>query len=347
MRVLRWRSIPAALVAAALVAGGARAAQAAPTTANPFGVIDEVDANAPGGVRVRGWVIDPDTNGPIQIGMVLDGAPTGPLSADRSRPDVAAAYPGFGPNHGFDGVIPVSHGLHSFCLVGFNTGPGADTQFGCGTISRSAGPFGVVDVVSLQPGGVRVAGWVIDPDTVEPVSMRFTVDGEPAGPLTPADRSRPDVAAAHPLYGDRHGYDVTVPVGHGRHQICIIGVNRESGADTVFGCGPVNRNANPFGTIDDARLAPGGLRVRGWVIDPDTVAATTVRIELDGVVSVVVPADVSRPDVAAAHPPYGPLHGYDAVISVPPGTHNFCVRALNVASGSDTLFGCGTVTRTA
>jgi hypothetical protein len=349
MRATRWRSLTGALLAAALVSGGGQAAraQAAPTTANPFGVVDEIDANAPGGVRLRGWLIDPDSNAPVRLGMLLDGVAVTPLTAGLSRPDVGAAYPTFGAGHGFDGVIPVGHGAHSFCLYGINNGPGADTQFGCGTISRNASPFGVVDVLVLRPGGVRVAGWVIDPDTVEPVSMAFTVDGVAVGDDTPASRPRPDLAAAHPLYGPDHGYDVTVPVGHGQHEICIIGRNTGTGSDTVFGCGPVTRDANPFGTIDDVKMAPGGIRVRGWIIDPDTSAPTTARIEIDGVVSVTIPADVARPDVAAAHPPYGPNHGYDAVVDVPLGTHNFCVRAINLATGGDVLFGCGTVTRTA
>jgi hypothetical protein len=348
MRALRWRSITGALLAAALVAGGGRVARAAaPTTANPFGVIDEIDANAPGGVRLRGWLIDPDTTGPVRLGMLLDGVDVTPLTAERARPDVATAYPAFGPDHGFDGVVPVAHGVHSFCLYGRNSGPGADTQFGCGTINRNAGPFGVVDTLALQPGGVRVAGWVIDPDTTEPVSMRFTVDGVAPSPDTLASRVRPDVALAHPLYGDRHGYDATVPVGHGQHQLCIIGRNTGTGTDTVFGCGPVTRNANPYGTLDEVVLAPGGIRVRGWAIDPDVVTATTMRVDVDGVSVVTVPANVSRPDVGAANPPFGPDHGYDAVVPVPLGTHNFCVRAVNVGPGSDSQFACGTVSRSA
>ena len=49
-----------------------------------------------------------------------------------SRPDVAEAFPGFGPYHGYDANIPLPVGVHQVCVTAINTGPGATNRsLGC------------------------------------------------------------------------------------------------------------------------------------------------------------------------------------------------------------------------
>ncbi len=63
-----------------------------------------------GGVRLKGWALDADTSAPIDVHVYVDGGWGGLTRADRSRPDVAVAFPRFGseprirsgdPHHGW------------------------------------------------------------------------------------------------------------------------------------------------------------------------------------------------------------------------------------------------------
>ncbi|MDP9091364.1 MAG: fibronectin type III domain-containing protein [Actinomycetota bacterium] len=98
---------------------------------------------------------------------------------------------------------------------------------------------------------------------------------------------------------------------------------------------------SPFGHNDVVAAVPGGVRVGGWAIDPDAQqAALTVALYSDGNLITSVPANVPRPDVAAANPGAGPLHGYDTHVSVADGNHTVCVRAINIGPGADRTLGC-------
>ncbi len=83
-------------------------------------------------------------------------------------------------------------------------------------LSRPPGPpFGSVDALRAVPGGVQVAGWVIDPDTAAPRTCTSTWM---AGHGADADGSRPDVATAFSGYGPAHGFGATIPAGAGSAQ---------------------------------------------------------------------------------------------------------------------------------
>lgn len=103
----------------------------------------------------------------------------------------------------------------------------------------------------------------------------------------------------------------------------------------------------PVGWFDQAQVtATGTLTVTGWALDPDTpTAASTVEVAVDGRVQ-AVPADADRPDVGAAYPAAGPLHGFSTTATVDPGTHTVCVDALDPTTALRTKLGCRTVTLT-
>ena len=105
---------------------------------NPFGAFDTVTAVDPGTVRVRGWAADPNAKaGPLSVHVYANGKYAGALTANKSRPDVAAAYPGYGSNLGYDNWIslPVS-GSVQVCVYGINIGAGyTNTQLGCRTLT--------------------------------------------------------------------------------------------------------------------------------------------------------------------------------------------------------------------
>jgi hypothetical protein len=188
----------------------------------PIGQLDLV-RQVPGGVLVFGWAIDPDTTAPIDVHIYVDNAIVGGWRADRYRPDVGAAYPGSGDNHGYDVTIPMAEGAHEVCVYAINVGPATgNPQLGCRSVTVSHTPFGVLDAVHTVSGQtVRVAGWAIDPDTADPIEVQIYLDGVRLAILT-ANGNRPDVGAAHLGYGDNHGFDTTIGNFFGGRTVCIV-----------------------------------------------------------------------------------------------------------------------------
>lgn len=201
---------------------------------SPFGSRD-VARQVPGGVQLTGWAIDPDVAGPISV-HAYAGASGVAVTADRSRPDVGRAYPGWGPLHGYDVVVPTSaSGPVDVCAYAINTGGGSNTTLRCSVLQLRQDPFGAVDSVQRVDSGVRIRGWALDPSVGSSVKVHVYVAG--AGPVTAdASGSRPDVAAAYPGYGSTHGYDVTVGAAPGA-RICVYAIDEGPGGNALVGCG--------------------------------------------------------------------------------------------------------------
>ncbi len=189
-----------------------------------------------GGVSVGGWAFDPDTTASIPVHVYVDG--TGyVLDTTGARPDVGAAYPGYGDAHGFGGTVPASPGTHQVCAYGIQTaGAGANSLLGCRTVTVPTGPpVGSVDLAYSAFGLVRVAGWALDPDTPASIPVHVYVNG--VGRAVTADLSRPDVAGVYPGAGSSLGYDLTVPrVGAGPNTVCVYGINAGAGGNSLLGC---------------------------------------------------------------------------------------------------------------
>jgi hypothetical protein len=66
-------------------------------------------------------------------------------------------------------------------------------------------------------------------------------------------------------------------------------------------------------------------------------------VYVDGTFSAAFTANVSRPDVAAAFPSYGALHGFTMLVGVPSGTHTICVYGINNAGTTNPSIGCRVV----
>lgn len=83
-------------------------------------------------MTVTGWAIDGDTTCPLRTLLVVDGRTVAEQWADRPRPDVASAYPRFGPNHGTELPAAVPPESVQACLVVIGEGPGLPfTSLGC------------------------------------------------------------------------------------------------------------------------------------------------------------------------------------------------------------------------
>jgi hypothetical protein len=201
---------------------------------SPFGAFDAISSK-PGGVSVAGWAIDPDIATAATIHVYVNGVGFA-LTADTNRPDIAAAFQGYGAAHGFSSVLPAPGGAVTVCAYGINVGVGANSLLGCRKTTVPTGsPFGVVDTLARSGNSVTGSGWVIDPDTAASIPVHVYVDGVGYG-LT-ANGSRPDVAGGLPAYGPAHGYTFSLPVAAGPARVCIYGIEiAGTGANVLLGC---------------------------------------------------------------------------------------------------------------
>ncbi|MHB1472340.1 MAG: DUF1906 domain-containing protein, partial [Dermatophilaceae bacterium] len=253
-----------------------------PNRGSPVGQLEST-STGPSKVTANGWAIDPDTSSPILVQMYVDGRANALTWADQPRPDVAAAYPAAGPNHGYTLTMAATPGPHSVCLYAINTGPGTSRPLGCRTVTAaSSDPFGQIDAVTTGPSTVTAAGWAIDPDTSAPTLVQMYVDGR-ANALTWADQPRPDVAAAYPATGPNHGYTLTMATTPGPHSVCLYAINTGPGTSRPLGCRTVSvANSNPFGQIEAVTTGPHAVTATGWAIDPDTSSPILVQMYVDG-----------------------------------------------------------------
>jgi hypothetical protein len=305
--------------------------------ANPVGSFDAATPNGPESIFVGGWAIDPDTAGSIQVHVYVDSVGTA-LVANLSRPDVAAAYPGYGDLHGFAANISAPAGPHQVCAYGINVQGGANVTLGCTSVTVTGRPSGSLDVATARPGAVDVAGWVAVPYAPGSPAI-LSVDGVVAAQIDPTI-ARSDVQALIPTAGTTTGFVGTVPASGGTHRICL---STTGAALDALGCRTVTLPSGPpFGSFDLATGVPGGVRVGGWAIDPDTATPIPVHVYVDSAGTALL-ADQSRPDVAAAFPGYGSPHGFGATVAATPGSHRVCAYGINSGIGANSLIGCKTV----
>jgi len=299
---------------------------------DPFGRLDAASAGA-NALTVSGWAIDPDTNDPIAVHVYVDGAFRGAVSASASRPDVGAAVPGYGNNHGFSlRVGNLAPGDRRVCAYAINVGPwgSANTELQvCRTVRVSASPVGSFDIARLAPGGARVTGWAADPDSSATVQLEFTVDGALASTGS-ASLTRTDVAAIFPSFGSLRGFNtiVPLPVTPGPRRVCANAVDLPTADRVQLGCGTVVvPSGNPLGSVDAASPVTDGIVVAGWALDWTTANPVDVTVVVDGVAMTTVVASLSRPDVKAAYPEFDDRRGFTATVPAVRGPHTVCAVA--------------------
>lgn len=311
---------------------------------DPVGFVDNV-SSSPGEIYIAGWALDPNSAAPIDVHVYVDGAARS-VRADASRPDLAAHYPGLGTNHGYAVTVPAPQwGDVDVCVYGINVLGGSNRLLGCQRVTSYGGsPIGYLDGVVPGPGSVTVAGWALDPDTVEAIRVHVYV-GANATSIT-ADTRRSDVGSLYPAYGVNHGFMADVPAPAGFQTVCVYGINVKTGGNVLLGdCRQVFVKAAsdpatvPTGSVDSVTVQGDFVTVRGWALDPDTPDPIAVHSYV-GTVGSAHRAEEQRPDVARAYPGYGSAHGFTVARKLPPGGGTVCVYAINDGKGSNYLIGC-------
>ncbi|MGG7463942.1 hypothetical protein [Plantibacter sp. YIM 135347] len=349
------------------------------TVQNPVGALDQFSATVnekDGVLNVNGWTLDlTQKTTSIQAHVYItapNGTKTGyPIVANQSRPDIAAAYPGAGANHGYKISVPITAGgTYQVCVFGI--GSANNRQIGCGTtVVEQRPPRGEVDIVkpNVTNGSatVQVEGWAVETDALTksiPVHVyAVRSDGRQWGYAITANQSRPDIAAAYPGAGPAHGYKTSIPITEpGLYNVCAYGIAtswRNLGANSNLGCRPVNLISDfPTGRFDGATLiatdSGSSIRATGWVVDtgaPEASIPVHVYItDPDGkTVGSAKVADKQRDDVNNAINVTG-AHGFDESFPVTKsGVYNVCTYGIAVSPlsiGKNTTLGCKQVSVT-
>jgi hypothetical protein len=319
---------------------------------SPLGNVDSVKVG-PSQAYISGWTFDPNTHLSIDVHVYLNGTSAngqwgGSFRADRSRPDIAAAYPAYGQAHGFDIALNTGGRDTSACLYGYNLGAGSHLFMGCYDLKKPTGnPIGNVENATRSGNTVTVTGWTIDPDTANPIDVHAYLGEYPGGTwagLATANGTRRDVGAANRGYGDAHGFSVKVTIPVGTSDVCIYGIGADGAGNSMLGCKTVSTASGPpVGNIESATATLGSATLTGWTIDPDTAASIDVHAYVNGRWGGIVTANGDRPDVGRAYPGYGNAHGFTAKLAVPSGRSEVCLYGYNVRFGQNSLLGCRTV----
>jgi hypothetical protein len=120
--------------------------------------------------------------------------------------------------------------------VEFAPGPSSWATRSASGLAVNSDPVGALDPLAVSGGQVVYSGWALDADAYTAADVIIKHDGIPTR-LT-ANAARPGVGAAHPGYGDNHGFTGTLAARWGSHEhtVCAIAVNVAAGVNTELGC---------------------------------------------------------------------------------------------------------------
>jgi hypothetical protein len=341
----------AATTSALLLAAAALLPVTPSAAAGPIGNFERVVVDGPNHATASGWAIDPDSTGPVRVHVYADGRWAGAVTADRYRPDVGNAHPGYGDFHGFAVPIGLGPGAHTVCAYVIDTsGVGPNLRIGCRTVTVGRDPRGNYEALTLSETDGVASGWVIDPNTAAPVRVHIYRNDRWAAATT-ADRPRPDVGARYPAWGPNHGFGVDLgPIAEG-DRLCVYAINDGAGHNTRLGCRakPWTSWPTPATTGVPAGWSPKrvhsgnytastpGQVIDGWRITGTlTIKASNVTVRNSEIYDHVW---------LASRDPYRGLLLEDTTVGPPTGasswghgligTHDYTARGVEVRNGAD------------
>ncbi|MBS1837124.1 MAG: N-acetylmuramoyl-L-alanine amidase, partial [Actinobacteria bacterium] len=303
-------------------------AELAWASSTPVGSVDAYGV-APGTVVVAGWAADADATAPVTVRVVAGGV-SATTTTGLARPDVAAAVSFAGPTAGFQGAVSgVPPGYQDVCVTAVNQNYGTgDVLLGCRPVivpdPTGRAPSGTVDAATGFVGGFDVEGTFAIPAPGSVTSIGIEVDGGVVTWVAPV--------------GSRFSAHV-VGVVAGTHKVCGVALT-SFGTLTRVNCRLVAvTGASAIGSVDVIRVADDRILVAGWALDPESLGAIPVAVSIDGRKQTLLAAD-PRGDVAAAHPGYGPNHGFSMSSTAGVGSHSVCVEFGGVGAGPNVLARC-------
>lgn len=323
----------------------------------PTGMIERMEST-PDGLRVRGYVVDPENGAPPRIRLRVSGFEIMSddlratrwsqlldvrtfLHVDGLHSDEAGLR---GP-YGFEITVPYGQ----VCLYVPDPSSNSDLLSSALEIDcrhptfygqRSAKIRAVSTARGASSAGesVVLSGTMTDPwvGPGEPGPELLAVIQGSGESVTVRGRARSDLVG--PLVDGSGAFDfhATIPnVGGGTRTVCVY--DRSTSAPSWWhlwsprspeplDCIQVGVGYNmampAFGNVEAVEVAGRTVTMTGWALDPNG-GTTRVLMIVNGLPVAVAPTSIARPDVRAAHGGDG-LAGYHLSVSLPPGSHRVC-----------------------
>ena len=170
-------------------------------------------------LEVAGWALH--KSGIKEVNVYINGSYVGKTLVGTSRPDVAAAYPGYssGINAGFNGNIDITNisaGRKTIEIeIVANDGTVQSHTRDISIVKKKLPAKSYIDKpgnnLTVSDDKLNIAGWALDETGIK--EIKVTSNGKDLGTIK-TGVSRPDVAAAYPKYPDAatSGFDGTVNI---------------------------------------------------------------------------------------------------------------------------------------
>lgn len=225
------------------------------TDGSPIGNLETAAASAAREITASGWVFDPNSSGPAEVVVNVDGQLADRVKADRRRPDVGAVH---GRTYsGFHTKVAATPGTHQVCVAVFNVGFGEHRLLGCRTVTvaestQDRRPSGyLTEVTPTAAGSVHLSGVAQDPDGAAGLKVRLDVDPGTSGAWS----------VTLNVVGGVFATEVT-GLSPGLHTLCPMGLDVNGGfgvrGNRQFTCGST--------VVGDLAVGTGGLgRNPTWV----------------------------------------------------------------------------------
>jgi len=309
----------------------------------PVGHLEGFTPSAPRIMQMSGWTFDPDhAELPGQLVLTVDGV-SGPGQVTTTRrPDVQRAFGTVTSTLGFSVRVRVGAGQHTACLYGVDRDGLGRRALGCRTAWMPDVLGSLAAVTSIDLHTVRVTGWSFDPSHgANQGRIQVRVDGV-ARSIMLTTLARPDVQRRYHTAGKTFGYDLTIKLTPGTHQVCVHGVDQDGHGSVPLGCRPVSVPQNPIGRVEAVHHVASGYQISGWTFDPDVNGGSTkVQVYLDGVLARTINATAARPDVQRAYGLINSAVGFSALVPSSTAKHTIMIRAVNTGGGADTVLVSG------
>lgn len=195
------------------------------------------DVNENSYMRVRGWAVDPNTTTrSIEVQIKVDGVVRYQQATPLPSQDVTDVFKISG-NHRFDWTVPtwlhdaLRHTVEVWALD--SAGGPATLLNSTSWTSPNSLPVGALEEVS----GNRIKGWVYDPNTAAPSTVRIYVsDAAGVFPATPTATVTANLPRGNPV--TYNGFDWTVPSSFRdgkEHRVKIRALDYPTNAESSVG----------------------------------------------------------------------------------------------------------------
>lgn len=288
-----------------------------------------------GTVQVCGWALT--YAGEPNVDIYLDNNKVGSVTANGSRADVGAAFPGYTSSamSGFSGTLDVATaGSHTISVRITSDGQTVTRSISVNVTARPS--FTTIDAPAanacVTSSQLPVSGWALGDGGVK--SAAIAIDGTVVQTNVPVNGARSDVDNAFPGYpgGATSGYAATVDISSlsfGSHTLTVSTTLDNSGAGAQRTVTFVKQP--PLLTLDwpanGANLQTGGVQVCGWALS--YTGQPSVDVYLDGNKAGSVTANKPRADVGNAFSSYpsASASGFDYTLNIAgAGSHTVSVQ---------------------